>query len=67
MRTKNLQMSKQGLKKEEELEIQLTTFVGLQRKQGNFRKTPISVSLTTLKPLTMWIMTNPGKLLERWE
>ena len=53
MRTKNLQMSKQGLKKEEELEIKLTTFVGLQRNQGNFRKTSISVSLTMLKPLTV--------------
>ena len=34
-------------------------------KQGNFRKTSISVSSTILKPLPMWIMTNCGKLLER--
>ena len=31
------------------------------------KKTCISVSLTTLKPLIIWIMTNCGKLLKRWE
>ena len=34
----------------------MPTSVGSERKQGNFRK--ISVSLTTLKPLTVWITTN---------
>ena len=67
MRTKNFQMSKLGLEKEEELEIKLPTFTGLYRKQGNFRKTSTSVSSTVLKPLTGWIMTNCGKLLERWD
>ena len=51
MRAKIIQMSKLGLEKEEKLEIKLPTFAGLQRKQGNFRKTSISVSLTTLKSL----------------
>ena len=46
-------MSKLGLEKEEELEIKLPTFTGLQTKQENFRKTSLSVSLTTLKPLTV--------------
>ena len=32
-----------------------------------FRKTPISALLTTLKPLTVWITTNCGKFLKRWE
>ena len=64
---KNFQMSKLGLEKEEELEIKLPTFTGLQAKQENFRKTSISVSLTTLKPLTVWTMTNCRKLLERRE
>ena len=36
---------------EEELEIKLPTFTGLQTKKENFRKTSISVSLTTLKSL----------------
>ena len=34
-------MSKLGLEKEEELEIKLPTFTGLQAKQENFRKTSI--------------------------
>ena len=36
-------------------------------KQGNYRETSTSASLTTLKHLTVWIMTNCGKLLEVWE
>ena len=46
------------LEKPEETEIKLPTSVGSQTKQGNFRKTPTSASLTTLKPLTVWITTN---------
>ena len=59
-------MSKLDLEKEEKPEIKLPTFAGLQRKQGNFRKTSLSVS-STLKPLTVWVITNCGKLLKRWE
>ena len=61
------QVSKLGLEKEEELEIKLPTFTELQRKQGNFRKTSISLSSTMLKSLTVWIMKNCGNLLEWWE
>ena len=46
-----------SLEKKEELEIKLPIFTGLQRKQGSFRKTSISLSLTMLKPLTVQIMT----------
>ena len=67
MQTRNFQMFKLCLEKAKESDIKLPTFAGLQRKQGDFRKTFISVSLTTLKPLTMWIMTNCGKFLMRWE
>ena len=35
------------------------------KKQGNSRKT--SASLTMLKYLTVWITTNCGKFLKRWE
>ena len=49
IQTKNFQMSKLDLEKEEELEIKLPTFAGLWKKQGNFRKTCISVSSTMLK------------------
>ena len=51
-------MYKLGLEKAEEPEIKLPTSVRSQRKQGNFRKTSTSASLTTLKPLTVWITTN---------
>ena len=37
------------------------------RKQGSSRKTSTSTSLTMLKPLTVWITTNCGKFLKRWE
>ena len=65
--TENFQMYKLDLKKAEELENKLPTFVGSQKKQENCRKTSTSVSLTTLKPLTVWITTNCGKFLKRHE
>ena len=37
-------------------EIKLPTFIGSRRKQRSYRKT--SISLTMLKPLTVWITTN---------
>ena len=37
-----------------------------KRKQGNSRKTS-SASLTMRKTLTLWITTNCGKFLKRWE
>ena len=40
---------------------------GSWRKQGNSRKTSTSASLITLMPLTVWITTNCGKFLKRWE
>jgi len=33
----------------------------------NSRKTSTSASLTMLESLTVWITTNYGKLLKRWE
>ena len=38
-----------------------------KKKQENSRKTSTSASLTMLKPLTVWITTNCGKLLNRRE
>ena len=64
----NFQMYKVDLEKVEETEIKLPTSVGSYKKQGNSRKTSsTSASLTTLKLLTVWITTNCGKLLKRWE
>ena len=48
----------------EKAEIKLPTSVGSQKKQESFRKTSTSASLTTPKPLTVWITTNCGKLFE---
>ena len=56
-----------GFRKAEELEIKLPTLVGSQRNQENSKKTTTFASLTTLKPLTLWIITNCGKFLKRWE
>ena len=60
-------MFKLDLEKAEEPEIKLPTFVGSKKKQENYRKTSTSVSLTTPKPLTMWITTKYGKFFKRWE
>ena len=51
-------------KMQKEPEIKLPTSVGSQKKQESSRKTSTSVSLTMLKPLTVWITTNCGKFLE---
>ena len=63
----NFQIFKQDLEKAEEPEIKLPTFVGLLKKQESSRKTSTSALLTTSKPLTVWITTNCGKFLKRWE
>ena len=60
-------MFKLDLEKAEELEIKLPTSVGSQKKQDNSRKTSTSALLTMLKTLTVWITTNCGKFLNRWE
>ena len=58
-------MYKVGLGEAEESEIKLPTFPESQRKQGDLRET--SASLTTLKPLTVWITTNCGQFFKIWE
>ena len=62
-----LQMFKMDLEKAEESEIKLPTSTGSSIKQEISRKTSISVLLTMPKHLTMWITTNRGKSLKRWE
>ena len=51
-------MFKLVLEKAEEPEIKLPTSAGSWKKQERSRKTSISVSLTTPKPLTVWITKN---------
>ena len=55
-------MYKLDLEKAEEPEIKLPASIGSSKKQENSRKT--SASLTTLKPLTVWITTKCGKFLK---
>ena len=59
-------MYKQDLEEAEEPEIKFPTSVGSLKKQESSRKTSTSASLTTLKPLTVWITTNCGKFLKGW-
>ena len=40
---------------------------GSSKTQESSRKTSISALLTTPKPLTVWITTNCGRFLKRWE
>ena len=61
----NFQMFKLDLEKAEEPEIKLSTSVGSLKKQESSRKT--SALLTMPKPFTVWITTNYGKFLKRWE
>ena len=65
--TETFRMFKLDLEKAEEPEIKLLISIGSYKKQENSRKTSTSVSLTTWKPLTVWITTNCGKFLKRWE
>ena len=67
MWTENFQMYQLSLEKAEEPEIKLPTFVRSWRKQRNSRKASTSASLTTWKPLIVWITANCGKFLKRWE
>ena len=65
--TMNFQMFKLDLQKSEKPEIKLSTSVRSLKKQESSRKTSISALLTMPKSLTVWITTNCGKFLNRWE
>ena len=63
----NFQMFKLVLEKAEEPEIRLPTSAGSLKKQENSRKISTSALLNMPKPLTVWITTNCGKFIKRWE
>ena len=56
-----------GFRNGKETRDQIANIRWIIEKQENFKQTPTSASLTTLKPLTVWIITNYGKFLKRWE
>ena len=65
--TVSFQVFQLDLEKAEEPEIKLPIPIGSLGKQESSRKTSISAFLTTPKRLTVWITTNCGKFLKRWE
>ena len=65
--TEKLQMYTLGLKKAEDPEVKLPTCIGSWKKQGSSRKTSVSSSLTMIKHLTVWIITNREIFLKRWK
>ena len=60
-------MFKLVLEKAEEPEIKLPTSAGSSEKQQSSRKTSTPALLTMPKSLTVWITTNCGKFLKRWD
>ena len=63
----NFKVYKLDLEMAEEPEIKLPTYTRSQKKQENSIKTSTPASLNMLKPLTVWITTNYGKYLNKWE
>ena len=66
MLTENFQMYKLDLEKAGEPKSQTANICWITEKEKQFQK-KYSVSLTTVKPLTVWITANCGKFLKRWE
>ena len=53
-----------GFRKVRGTRDQIPTSPGSKKKQESARRTSTSASLTTLKPLTVWIITNCGKFFK---
>ena len=58
---------KAGFRKGRRMRNQIANIHWIIEQAREFQKTSTSASLTMLKPLTVWITTNCGKLLKRWE
>ena len=56
-----------GLRKDRGTRDQIAKICCIIKKQESSGKASTSVSLTTLKLLTVWITTNYGKFFKRWE
>ena len=56
-----------GFRKSRGTRDQIANIHWIIKKQESSRKTSTSASLTMPKPLTMWITTNCGKFMKRWE
>ena len=56
-----------GFRKGRGTRDQIANICWIIEKAREFQKNIYLVSSITIKPLTVWIMTSCGKLLERWE
>ena len=56
-----------GFRKGSGTRDQIVNIRWIREKAREFRKTSTSASLTMLKPLIVWITTNCGKIVKRWE
>ena len=56
-----------GFRKGRGTRDQIANIRWIIKKQESSRKTSTSALLTTAKALTVWITTNQGKFLKRWE
>ena len=54
-----------GFRKGRGTRDQIANIHWIIKKQGNSRNTFTSATVTTLKPLTVWITTNCGKFFKR--
>ena len=56
-----------GFRKVRRIRDQIANIHWIIEKAREFQKKSTSASLTTPKPLTVWITTNCGKFFKRWE
>jgi len=65
--TRELLDVKAGFRKGRGTRDQIANIRWIIEKAREFQKTSTLASLTTLKPLTVWITANCQKFLKRWE
>ena len=56
-----------GFRKGRRIRDQIANIRWIMEKAREFQKTSTSALLTMPKPLTVWVTTNCGKFLKRWE
>ena len=56
-----------GFRKGRGTRNQIANICWIIEKAKEFPEKHLPVSLTTLKPCTVWIITNCGKISKRWE
>ena len=63
----NLEMFKAGFRKGRGTRDQIAHISWVIEKARDFQKNIYCALLTMPKPLTVWIITNCGKFLKKWE